>query len=328
MGHPTLPKDPMMAILAAWDVGAVQDVVDIHPGKVYRVDCAAGTSFVLKDIGETVPQVVQRFEFEVDVLRHLDRAGLAVALPVAGRAGDVWVARDGRLYTLSPYLTTDDRWLALDLAGLTRLNTHCGAAMGKLHRALAAFPTEGLETRTWKTVFPDDLLERSIPTVQRSMARPERAAVGALLAAFTAELRAIPAHLPTQLIHRDCHHGNIIVDGEQVSGFVDYDHLSIGPRLFDLADFIVHMIKQHVADPEWTAEWSQLFPAVLQGYESEVPLLREEKQALFPMMLGILLMFAAWFYETGSPDRAPLELAAFAWMAHNGQKIRDLIMAA
>ena len=318
----------MMETLAAWEVGAIQTLVAIHPGRVYRVERAADVPLILKNIGQDNPQVRARFEFEYEVLRHLDRSGIAVAAPISNREGEFFAARDGHLYTVSPYLTADNSWLALDFAGLKRLNRNCGAAIATLHTALAAFPAEDLENRTWKTVLPDSFLEHWVPTIQQTIAPQERAEFDAIIAALSADMRATTENLPIQLIHRDCHHGNLLVHGDQVSGFIDCDHFSLGPRVFDLAYFIVHMIKQHVADQKRTSEWFDLFPVVIQGYEAESPLREEEKRALYYVMLGILIMFAGWFFETERFANAQSELEAIRWLYRHRQKICDRIMTA
>jgi Ser/Thr protein kinase RdoA (MazF antagonist) len=300
-------------------VGAACAVHEIHPGRVVRIDIEGGEPLILKDIGSGA-DVARRFAFEVDVLRHLDRAGAGVALPLADRRGKEWVAHEGRLYTLSPCLATD-HWGALDRAGQVRLHRNCGAAIARLHAALATYPAHGLEQRTWKTVLPDEWFERSIPAIREHLAPVERKAFDAVLGQVSGEMRSVATGLPQQLIHRDCHHGNIVVQGEQVSGFVDCDHLSVGPRVLDLADFLVHGIKGRVADPEAVEVWFELLPAVIEGYQAENPLSGQEQRAVYAMMLGILLMFAAWFYETGTPQHAPRELETLAWMVEQRARI-------
>ena len=303
-----------------WAVGEVREAREIHPGRVWRVACADGSAFILKDIGAG-PDVERRFAFEHDVLRHLERSGVGVALPVPDRRGAALVAHEGRLYTLSPYLAADNRWLELDREGLLRLNRNCGAAIARLHAALATYPAHDLAQRTWRTVLPGEWFARSIPAIRRGLAARERAAFDRTILAVEDELRTAAAGLPEQLIHRDCHHGNIVVHGEQVSGFVDCDHLSLGPRVLDLADFLVHAVKGHVADPRATEQWFALVPAVLEGYQGENPLSDRERRAVYAMMLGILLMFAAWFYETGTPQHAPRELETLAWMVAQRARI-------
>ena len=83
----------------------------------------------------------------------------------------------------------------------------------------------------------------------------------------------------------------------------------------------MHGIKGRVADSEAVELWLELLPAVLQGYEAENSLSEQERRAVYAMMLGILLMFAAWFYETGTPQHAPRELETLAWMVEQRARI-------
>ncbi len=309
-------------ILAAWITSPIRSVREIHPGRVFKVDCADGNPLILKDAGEANPQLIRRLEFEHEVLRHLHRANIPVAVPVLDREGNSFVFHDGHLYTLSPYLETNNRWLDLDLQGLKRLNYNCGAAIARLHLALVTFPKEKLERRTWRTVLPDVLLEECIPAIKLCLSGQDRTDFDAIISDVAEEMHATMIRLPEQLIHRDCHHGNIIMDGEQVSGFVDCDHISLGPRVFDIADFIVHMIKQDIADPKRTSDWFSLFPQVLEGYQEESALLEVEKGALYVVMLGVLLMFVDWFFKVGNPEKARSVLDAFVWMYRNQKAIR------
>ena len=75
------------------------------------------------------------------------------------------------------------------------------------------------------------------------MDQPQLGAFKVSLAEVESEMAAAFADLPRQLVIWDCHPGNVAVDGYDVSGFIDCDHLSIAPRIFDLADG---------CDPEFT----------------------------------------------------------------------------
>jgi Ser/Thr protein kinase RdoA (MazF antagonist) len=86
-----------------------------------------------------------------------------------------------------------------------------GAAIARLHVALASFPTEGLESRTWRTVFPGVVYDQCLPPIRQCVMRLERSELDAILKAIGPQLRATTRGLPEQLIHRDCHHGNIVV---------------------------------------------------------------------------------------------------------------------
>jgi Ser/Thr protein kinase RdoA (MazF antagonist) len=245
-----------------------------------------------------------------------------VALPQRDRSGHPSHLYEGNRFTLSPFLETGRSWLELDEAGLRRLNANCGAAIGRLHNSLASFPQANLEQRTWRTDFSEPWFNDIIQNIQKHLAPPERKAFVPILDESAVDIQASARGLPEQLIHRDCHHGNIVVQGEQVTGFVDCDHLSLGPRVFDLANFVIHMIKHSVNVPQRTAEWFRLFPAVLQGYQHTNPLGTREQQAVYWMLLGILILFVDWFYKTGSPEKALSDLEAFAWIARNRKQIQ------
>jgi Ser/Thr protein kinase RdoA (MazF antagonist) len=319
--------DRYLEILKAWEIDTVKKVTTIHPGRVFKVELENGVFLLLKDIGKEDPQVFRRFEFEYDVLRHLHQVGISVAIPILDRRGKPLVIHNEHYFTLSPFLTTNNRWLDLNFDELKNLYYNCGSAIARLHIALASFPTVDIEKRTWKTVFPDVLLNQCIPNVCQNMSEQERTGFEMILHDLIEDINTFTKGLSEQLIHRDCHTGNIVVNGEQVSGFVDCDHISLGPKIFDIADFLVHMIKNDVSDRELTKRWLNLFPVVLEGYEKENPLSEKEKQGLYFIMLGTFIMFADWFYKIGDADKAQAEMVAFNWMYRNRQEICKRIMA-
>ena len=87
----------LLEIVAAWDVGTVRKVAAIHPATVFEVERSNGAPLILKGIGLKNQQVTRRFEFEYDVLCHLDRAGVPVAVPILDRRGSPLAVRNGRL---------------------------------------------------------------------------------------------------------------------------------------------------------------------------------------------------------------------------------------
>src|SRR6185369_11375613 len=101
--------------------------------------------------------------------------------------------------------------------------------------------------------------------------------------------RAIQAALqglPEQLIHRDCHPGNILVDGTRVIGFIDCDHLCLAPRLFDLAYYVVHHIKWQTDNDAGTRRVLASVPRLLEGYRARASLPPAEAASLPHAMLA------------------------------------------
>jgi Ser/Thr protein kinase RdoA (MazF antagonist) len=127
--------------------------------------------------------------------------------------------------------------------------------------------------------------------------------------------------LPEQLIHRDCHPGNILVQGTRVVGFIDCDHLCIGPRIFDLAYYAVHHLKWVTDDLASTQRWLANLPQLLSGYRSQQSLSPAEVAALPAGMLAYHLMLADWFMSRGPQEQIGLEVRALDWIDRHADAI-------
>jgi Ser/Thr protein kinase RdoA (MazF antagonist) len=154
----------------------------------------------------------------------------------------------------------------------------------------------------WVSALGDGLPEPQAAVIKR--VGSERGA------AIEAALRG----LPEQLIHRDCHPGNILVQGTRVTGFIDCDHLCIGPRLFDLAYYAVHHLKWVVDDEAATNGWLGDLPHLLTGYRSQQSLSQEEAAALPYGMMAYHLLLSHWFMGLPRLESIALEVRALGWI--------------
>ncbi|HEU5318243.1 MAG TPA: phosphotransferase [Chloroflexota bacterium] len=109
--------------------------------------------------------------------------------------------------------------------------TNVGAAIARLHRALASHP-EGIVS--WHTVRPAQIRDRALPAARDLLADAQLAALEAAFDGVLDEVCAALAELPEQYIHGDCHGGNILIAAGDVSRSIDLDHLPLGPRIYDL----------------------------------------------------------------------------------------------
>jgi Ser/Thr protein kinase RdoA (MazF antagonist) len=134
--------------------------------------------------------------------------------------------------------------------------------------------------------------------------------------------------LPQQLIHRDCHAENLLSCGTEVTGIVDWDHLTIGPRILDPAYFAVQLAKRRVRDPAAMAQWLDDFPLLLAGYGDESALLAEEMAAFPHVLIAVPVLFAYWAIETGhGDDYIRTELDTMAWLYRHLEGVRDRVQA-
>lgn len=140
------------------------------------------------------------------------------------------------------------------------------------------------------------------------------------------DIEAALRGLPEQLIHRDCHPGNILVQGTQVIGFIDCDHLCIGPRIFDLAYYAVHHLKWVTDDATATQRWLTDLPSLLAGYRTQQSLTQAEVAALPYGMMAYHLLLADWFMHLPQTESIALEVQALDWLDLHFDAIVEAIM--
>ena len=111
---------------------------------------------------------------------------------------------------------------------------------------------------------------------------------------------------PVQVIHRDFHAGNVLVEDGEVSGFLDFDHVEWGPRLVDpcyaagcrLADLMSDGVLDPV--PPWLESWLGIIGGYAEGLASRGrPLTFAEADATVATMIEIQHDFASWFRWLG-----------------------------
>lgn len=247
--------------------------------------------FVLKELPEYPPGVGPVDEFRV--LCHLASVGIPVALPVITDDGRLMATIGEQRYSLLPWFAHDDgnHELRADAAVICR---SIGGAIGRLDAALAACP--------WQPPsFVDDpareVLDDTLPKL------PELAS---MVAPVKDRLWKAVHDLPTQLTHGDCNTGNVLIRATDVVGFLDLDHLPIGPRVRDLSYFLASRLRHHLAHQP-TAEhdsraWIAALPHYLAGYRSALPLTDRELAAMVPLIVVTEIGSTAWCVNGWVPD--------------------------
>ncbi len=307
-----------------WPITEVVAWTTLHPkGTVWLVTTAPGATFVLKQMTREGPghSQTQQLVSAYHVLLHLERCGVPVAVPLLSTQGQPYVAHEGQLYTLAPSLAprpVASRETQDPAEQNGQEYAQIGAAIGALHRALATYPQE---IRSWRMRLPQRILEQAVPIVATYLGEEERARFVHQVAALTPGMERVFAGLPEQHIHGDCHMGNIILGDTGVAGFIDLDHLPVGPRVYDLGYVLADMIKWRITDAAETARWLALAPRLIAGYEQESPLSAQEKESLWSVLLVVQLLFAEHYATAHDAEGVQLNLAAFAWFVAHGEEI-------
>ena len=298
-------------LLAYWEIGPISSITEqprgeSTSGNVTFIETESGTRYVLKckTVHRTLPH-------EYKLLEILAAQGVPVAVPLRTRSGESYIQVGDDYFDLSPHLpgtVYNDHYApgAVDRA------RQFGVAIARLHAALRICdPFVSAQDMD----LPGDIA-RFIPAV-RSLWPAGQPSVDPILAELESELAACFAELPTQLIHRDAHPGNMFFQDGQLSGWLDFEIMLCGPRLFDLCYCSTSLLMNGMDDPAKRQAWFALLSALVEGYESVNPLTSVERRALRVMQISIEVIFIAFFDSIHYPAGVTQNIDALAWLYAN-----------
>ncbi|MFD2078966.1 Ser/Thr protein kinase RdoA involved in Cpx stress response, MazF antagonist [Actinopolymorpha cephalotaxi] len=295
--------------LRAWNSAVGDAHLEAMPlvnNPVWRVVAEDGRRFVLKRLPEYAPGAGPVDAFRV--LGHLQAAGVPVVVPIVTDEGAIHTAGDEHAYALFPFVRSDSG--NHELGPYAEETSYAiGAAIGQLDRALAECPWQ---PRSYVDDPVPEALGAALPGLP-----PE---VTGLLEPLVGHLTATVSGLPVQRTHGDCNTGNVLVHKGQVSGFIDLDHLPLGPRVRDLGYYLASRLRVHVGNRHEAERDTAAMLAVLgeyvAGYHDAYPLSERERAAVVPIMLLVEIGSASWALHGWTPDPDAYQRAAttIAWI--------------
>ncbi len=208
------------ALLGRYDVGTLVDLQGIAAGienTNYFLDTCSGR-FVLTLFEKLT---AAELPFYLGLMGHLAARGVSCPAPVADRDGQVLTTLNGRPACIVTRLK--GAWVETPAA------PHCaavGGALARMHLAgadLAMHMDNPRGPRWWHEAA--SLIDRFLDDAQRELLRSELH--------FQDEVRA--ADLPRGLIHADLFRDNVLFDGAEVGGLIDFYFACTDAWLFDVA---------------------------------------------------------------------------------------------
>lgn len=302
-------------VLHHWtaSLGAIERIEATHEKPeglhvtTFFVTTAQGNRFVLKNV--LGRPNAGRLDSEYRLLHYLHDRGIPVAVPVLTEDGQIFIENETGIYLLYPGLPTDETDAPYVEQRIVYTNT--GYALAKLHQALAQYP---YQIESWTMNLPKTMTEEAIPQIQSALVDEALIRFNRTVAALHPDMTVAINALSTQYIHGDCHMGNILFYHGEVSGFIDLDHLPQGPRMYDMGYLLADMAKARFFGNHAHAQWMENFACVLAGYGKIEQLSKQERHALWFIMLATQLMFAYWLFKYKSEDAAYKNLDAFYWL--------------
>lgn len=203
---------------------------------------------------------------EARVLMHLARHGIPVAEFLPADDASLFAKEGKDSFILLPRLANDH----FDAAEIIPLEETVGIAVARLHLALATYP--------WPIAsYSEDLAESLAqpltlsPCLAVSFSRWRDSLISAL--------NGVPAHR----IHGDLTPENVLLQRPgTVSGFIDFDHLPLQNRLWDIGKYLSRRLRVRGRQDAPIAGSGRLdhIPGFLRGYHATHPLSPLEIRAL------------------------------------------------
>jgi Ser/Thr protein kinase RdoA (MazF antagonist) len=260
-----------VAAVSSWNLRA--EASPTTSPRVTKLQTPAGC-FYLKE-----SESAETVERHLDLLEHLASVALPVPRYIATAAGQRYAIDEGKVFWLSPALAGHHFAQFHGPSGLEQVE-RLALRLGELHPALASAPSSQL--------FPvfHDSAEHLLATLLAG-ASPFDVDRLQHLRGKVASLAA----LPMQLIHRDFHRGNVLFAGEAVSGFLDFDLVHQGPRLFDVCYCASGVLSESFREAGYAEYWLTIVETIFRAYGRSVGLSTQERSLAWSMLITIELIF-------------------------------------
>ena len=314
----------LLRILRQWKtlLGTEASIGGEDPGReLWPVVATDGRQYFLKQLS---PWRNLPLADEARVLGWLSRRGIVVAEFLITDGASVFGVDGEESFILMPRLDLDD----LDSAETLEAEGVAGRAVAELHAGLAGYP--------WSV---DSYTEQLSVSLRDELLLPPD--VADLFAQRVGSITAGIDALPTQLVHGDLTPENVLLQkGGSVAGFIDFDHLPLAPRTWDVARYLSRRLRLRwrggrVPDQD-RARHIEPF---LRGYQHSSPLTGAEIDALPGLILAGNIIEANYGQQISSgrlerrklPDHDQTladSIDASRWQLTHGQLVRDAVQAA
>jgi homoserine kinase type II len=255
-----------------------------------------------------IDRPLEHIRYELSLLRNLQQRNLPfrIPAPVPTITGEPFAVLSGDMVTLSP-------WLSGSVPQGDNLEQaySAGQALAELVKALADIelklgaevapfsPSGDFEAWAGMAVDPVTLLQE-IP-----LGKEEQEQILRLLDETRSNTSSLYQALPQQIVHRDYDQSNILMEGNLVTGVLDFEFCGPDLRILDLA----------YALTQWPSGWWNtgkewnIIDSFAQGYLKRQNLSLEELEALptvFRLRFTASLFFRLGRYVRGLETRASM----------------------
>ncbi|HHT72836.1 MAG TPA: phosphotransferase [Firmicutes bacterium] len=303
----------MRAVLGKWGKQFEEAVLHQVTAKVWRVE-AGSEAYTLKRRADHAT-----VWSEYNLLAWLKSRGLPVLPPMLSVDKVPWVHHGGEIYVLYPYVqgSPGEGVCPTDLGKARSL----GAFLARLHGAMAEYPKADEFPR--QNLY-GEVISWAWPTARKCLSghlRGRLEDIGESIAQFS----NLYEGLPRQLIHRDAHPGNVVFEGDDVVGMLDFTMVRTEARIFDVCYCATAVLSNCFPKGPIRESWDLFVQELLRSYVEIQPLDRSEGYAFVYMAYLIQVLFAAYYFDLGLDDQASENIAVLTWLYDRQSALESLI---
>jgi Ser/Thr protein kinase RdoA (MazF antagonist) len=295
MSRNTCEKTNTIAeLLKKWSIEHI-DSIEPTPeggGRTWFINARSDGNFVLKKSD------LVRLKREYKYQNGLSTMCMPVAVPVRTKQGGWYVECDNQeiccLYPKLPGQVITEHYTG----NAKERAKGYGRAIGLLH---TCFLEMGDDNCDREMDLVEHIREWAIPVIRKGKAIVNASAIERIWEDIEPGLISLCQDVPRQLIHRDAHTSNILLDEGKPKGFLDFEMVTRGQRLFDVCYCGSCILVRGFEYPEKAEKWLAIFQSLVQGYQEHCLLTPSERKHVYEMLVAIELIFTAyWLSKPGN----------------------------
>ncbi|MDE7398216.1 MAG: helix-turn-helix domain-containing protein [Oscillospiraceae bacterium] len=315
-----LTETELRKVLTNWDIPqdlAINDVKIVDGTKIADNVWQVGKDYFLKTGDRTVLLRNAR------VAKAIAAQGFSAAVPVPTKKGDDFTD-DANNFMLTRKLNGEPLSKA-ERFGDDRgdFGFKYGQSIARLHNALAA---------TEKDIQPFEqnlfahVTEWAIPNVRKQNIQWNMGLPDSFFDEYINDFGSLFEKLPKQLIHRDPNPCNILFNGSEVIGFIDFELSERNIRLWDPCYCAIGILSEQRNVENAYDKFPEILNSILRGYHSVNALTAEEKKAIYYVICSIQMICVAYFENVNEyKDLAKINREMLLYIIEQKDQINNIL---
>ncbi|AST91103.1 hypothetical protein BC6307_07330 [Sutcliffiella cohnii] len=290
--------------------------LDIKDSKIlsdrsYLVISTNDERFILKVKGN-----IAETERENELLYFLESKGLKVQTPLKSKKDELIVTHNNKNFVLYNFIEGEVHSAVHYLQNHNDSNL-LGETIAYMHRDLrdVQYTEQFNQKNLYKMVS-----EFAIKEVFKVDADSN---LKSCLECLDKELKNNIESLPRQLIHRDTHIFNFVLNGDKLSAVIDFEIAEVNARLFDVCYCSTSLLNEIFSNIEQRENWFSFVERLFTSYNKVNRLTAEEKDSIYHVMLSIQLIFMAFFSNDVGLYKRNKEM--FVWIYTHRDRIQKTV---